>query len=363
MNSKQNRRNGRHQDRYRIHSDDAGQPKRPDAGEMDEAPSTAPDEPLLPEPVEDRQQNPENAEEVSHASSRSDAHEAGREKTETTRTDEDHSFSGESGTANTDEPGATESAPDEDEQERTSAAETDSGEDKPDTEGPDRKPEAKDGAGSEGPAVPGRERPKPDMSRADAAEVGKAGRVKDDSPRTSRPDDPHNDKKQADTGTTGKRGRTKNLGSFYLGLAAAFLVAALGLSLSTLPIFFSIPLAAVLFGIGIWLLSYASLQSPDQAPEPGSGTDRHTTTVVITAVLLVLQTFIMDVFIFTRMGSVQKYQNPVIITWILATVVETIAAFALIYRHNPSSKAPKPQPKEDDGQQENLPPKPMPDGE
>lgn len=357
MNSKQSRRNGRHQDRYRIHSDDTGQPKRPDAGEMDEVPSTAPDEPLLPEPGEAQQQNQENTEEGSHASSRSDAHDAGSGEIESSKTDEDHSNAGKSDRASTDESGTTESATDEGEQEMTSAAETDSGEDKPDAEGPDRKPEAKDGAGGEGPAVPDRERPKPDMSRADAAEVGKAGRVKDDSPRTSRPDDPHNDKKQADTGTTGKRGRTKNLGSFYLGLAAAFLVAALGLSLSTLPIFFSIPLAAVLFGIGIWLLSYASLQSPDQAPEPGSGTDRHTTTVVITAVLLVLQTFIMDVFIFTRMGSVQKYQNPVIITWILATVVETIAAFALIYRHNPSSKAPKPQPKEDADQQETLPPK------
>ena len=356
MNSKQNRRNGRHQDRYRIHSDDTGQPKPTDAGKMDETPSTAPDEPLLPEPGEDQQQNPENAEEVSHASSRSDAHKAGREMTETTRTDEDHSSSGESGTSSTDEPGATESAPDEDEQERTSAAETDSGEDKPDVEGPDRKPEAKVGAGDEGPSAPSGERLKPDTSREDAAEVGKAGRIKDDSPRTSRPDNPHSNKKQEGTGT-GKRGRTKNLGSFYLGLASAFLVAALGLSLSTLPIFFSIPLAAVLFGIGIWLLSYASLQSPDQAPEPGSGVDRHTTTVVITAVLLVLQTFIMDVFIFTRMGSVQKYQNPVIITWILATVVETIAAFALIYRHNPSSKAPNPQPKEDSDQQETLPPK------
>lgn len=363
MNSKQNRRNVRHQDRYRIHSDDTGQPRHPDAGRMDEAPSTAPDEPLLPEPGEDQQQNPENAEEVSHASSRSDAHEAGREKTETTKSDEDHSFSGESDTASTDEPGATEPAPDEDEQERASAAETDSGEDKPDAKGADRKSEAKEEAGDGSPSAPGGERPKPDMSRADAAEVGKAGRVKDDSPQTSQPDDPHSNKKQADTRTTGKRGRTKNLGSFYLGLASAFLVAALGLSLSTLPIFFSIPLAAVLFGIGIWLLSYASLQSPDQAPQSGSGADRHTTTVAITAVLLVLQTFIMDVFIFTRMGAVQKYQNPVIITWILATVVETIAAFALIYRHNPSSKAPKPQPKEDADQQETLPPKPMADGE
>lgn len=357
MNSKQNRRNGRHQDRYRIHSDDTGQPRPTDAGKMDEATSTAPDEPLLPEPGEDQQQNPKNAEEGSHASSRSDAHDAGSGETEASKTDEDHSNAGKSDRASTDESGATKSATDEGEQEMTSAAETDSGEDKPDVEGPDRKPEAKVGAGDEGPSAPGGERLKPDTSREDAAEVGKAGRIKDDSPRTSRPDDPHNDKKQADTGTTGKRGRTKNLGSFYLGLAAAFLVAALGLSLSTLPIFFSIPLAAVLFGIGIWLLSYASLQSPDQAPEPGSGADRHTTTVVITAVLLVLQTFIMDVFIFTRMGAVQKYQNPVIITWILATVVETIAAFALIYRHNPSSKAPKPQPKEDADQQETLPPK------
>lgn len=145
------------------------------------------------------------------------------------------------------------------------------------------------------------------------------------------------DKEQAGTRAADRHGKAKNLGSFYLGVAAAFLVAALGLSLSTLPIFFSIPLAAVLFGVGIWVLSYASLQPPDKAPESGSGTDRHTTTVVVTAVLLVLQTFIMDVFIFTRMGSVQKYQNPVIIAWILATMVETIAAFALIYRHNPSS--------------------------
>lgn len=159
-------------------------------------------------------------------------------------------------------------------------------------------------------------------------------------------------KEQAGTGVTDRHGKTKNLGSFYLGVAAAFLVAALGLSLSTLPIFFSIPLAAVLFGIGIWVLSYASLQPPDKAPESGSGTDRHNTTVVVTAVLLVLQTFIMDVFIFTRMGSVQKYQNPVIIAWILATMVETIAAFALIYRHKPSStKASQSQDTREKGQE------------
>lgn len=171
----------------------------------------------------------------------------------------------------------------------------------------------------------------PDMEEVQnntAAEKGRTGKAQ-----------PHKER----TGTsTGKHDRARNFGSFYLGVAAAFLVAALGLSLSTLPIFFSIPLSAVLFGIGIWLLSYASLQSPDQPPESGSGTDRHTTTVVVTAVLLVLQTFIMDVFIFTRLGSVQEHQNPVIITWIVATVIETIAAFVLIFRHNPSSSKTSP---------------------
>ena len=171
----------------------------------------------------------------------------------------------------------------------------------------------------------------PDMEEVQNNTAAKKGRT-----GTAQPHKEH-------TGTsTGKHDRARNFGSFYLGVAAAFLVAALGLGLSTLPIFFSIPLSAVLFGIGIWLLSYASLQSPEQPPESGSGTDRHTTTVVVTAVLLVLQTFIMDVFIFTRLGSVQEHQNPVIITWIVATVIETIAAFALIFRHNPSSSKTSP---------------------
>ena len=135
--------------------------------------------------------------------------------------------------------------------------------------------------------------------------------------------------------------KAKNHDSFYLGLASAVLVAALGLSLSTMPIFFSLPLAAVLFGIGIWLLSYASFKSPGKPEEEGTETDRHTRTVVVATVLLVLQTFIMDVFIFTRMGTVGKHQNAIVITWIIASMIETLAAFALIYHHNPLQSKPK----------------------
>lgn len=135
--------------------------------------------------------------------------------------------------------------------------------------------------------------------------------------------------------------KAKNHDSFYLGLASAVLVAALGLSLSTMPIFFSLPLAAILFGIGIWLLSYASFKSPGKPAGEGTETDRHTRTVVVATVLLVLQTFIMDVFIFTRMGTVGKHQNAIVITWIIASMIETLAAFALIYHHNPLQSKPE----------------------
>ena len=135
--------------------------------------------------------------------------------------------------------------------------------------------------------------------------------------------------------------KAKNHDSFYLGLASAILVAALGLSLSTMPIFFSLPLAAILFGIGIWLLSYASFKSPGKPEGEGTEADRHTRTVVVATVLLVLQTFIMDVFIFTRMGTVGKHQNAIVITWIIASMIETLAAFALIYHHNPLQSKPK----------------------
>ena len=135
--------------------------------------------------------------------------------------------------------------------------------------------------------------------------------------------------------------KAKNHDSFYLGLASAVLVAALGLSLSTMPIFFSLPLAAVLFGIGIWLLSYASFKSPGKPDGEGTNADRHTRTVVVATVLLVLQTFIMDVFIFTRMGTVGKHQNAIVIAWIIASMIETLAAFALIYHHNPLQSKPK----------------------
>ena len=108
-----------------------------------------------------------------------------------------------------------------------------------------------------------------------------------------------------------------------------------------MPIFFSLPLAAVLFGIGIWLLSYASFKSPGKSEGEGTETDRHTRTVVVATVLLVLQTFIMDVFIFTRMGTVGKHQNTIVIAWIIASMIETLAAFALIYHHNPLQSKPK----------------------
>ncbi len=138
-----------------------------------------------------------------------------------------------------------------------------------------------------------------------------------------------------------KPAKAKNHDSFYLGLASAVLVAALGLSLSTMPIFFSLPLAAILFGIGIWLLSYASFKSPGKPEGEGTDADRHTRTVVVATVLLVLQTFVMDVFIFTRMGTVGKHQNSIVITWIIASMIEILAAFVLIYHHNPLQSAPK----------------------
>ena len=151
----------------------------------------------------------------------------------------------------------------------------------------------------------------------------------------NKPSQPTNESRPA------KPHQAKNHDSFYLGLASAVLVAALGLSLSTMPIFFSLPLAAVLFGIGIWLLSYASFKSPGKPEGEGTDADRHTRTVVVATVLLVLQTFIMDVFIFTRMGTVGKHQNAIVIAWIIASMIETLAAFALIYHHNPVQSKPQ----------------------
>ena len=159
--------------------------------------------------------------------------------------------------------------------------------------------------------------------------------AKDTPGPVDKPSQPTNESKPA------KPHKAKNHDSFYLGLASAVLVAALGLSLSTMPIFFSLPLAAVLFGIGIWLLSYASFKSPGKPEGEGTDADRNTRTVVVATVLLVLQTFIMDVFIFTRMGTVGKHQNAIVIAWIIASLIETLAAFALIYHHNPMQAKPK----------------------
>ncbi len=180
--------------------------------------------------------------------------------------------------------------------------------------------------------------------RADHAQVGhpdiEHGPSPDDKPnQPSKPVDKPSQPTSA--ASLPKPRKAKNHDSFYLGLASAVLVAALGLSLSTMPIFFSLPLAAVLFGIGIWLLSYASFKSPGKPEGEGTETDRHTRTVVVATVLLVLQTFIMDVFIFTRMGTVGKHQNAIVITWIIASMIETLAAFALIYHHNPLQSKPK----------------------
>ena len=183
--------------------------------------------------------------------------------------------------------------------------------------------------------------------RANHAQVGHPGREHGSSPdeKPNQPNKPASapvDKpSQPSLASVPKPRKAKNHDSFYLGLASAVLVAALGLSLSTMPIFFSLPLAAVLFGIGIWLLSYASFKSPGKPEEEGTETDRHTRTVVVATVLLVLQTFIMDVFIFTRMGTVGKHQNAIVIAWIIASMIETLAAFALIYHHNPLQSKPK----------------------
>ena len=180
--------------------------------------------------------------------------------------------------------------------------------------------------------------------RADHAQVGHPDKEHGPSP-DNKPNQPSKpvDKPSQPTSVASipKPRKAKNHDSFYLGLASAVLVAALGLSLSTMPIFFSLPLAAVLFGIGIWLLSYASFKSPGKPEGEGTDADRHTRTVVVATVLLVLQTFIMDVFIFTRMGTVGKHQNAIVITWIIASMIETLAAFALIYHHNPLQSKPK----------------------
>lgn len=188
------------------------------------------------------------------------------------------------------------------------------------------------------------------QERALAPERAQSGHVDREHDGPSHGDEPSQTNKTAEKPSQltkeskpAKPPKAKNHDSFYLGLASAVLVAALGLSLSTMPIFFSLPLAAVLFGIGIWLLSYASFKSPGKPEEEGTEADKHTRTVVVATVLLVLQTFIMDVFIFTRMGTINKHQNAIVIAWIIASMIETLAAFALIYHHDPlHSKSKEP---------------------
>ena len=200
---------------------------------------------------------------------------------------------------------------------------------------------------------PGAQNKQDQALTADRSQAGQVDREHDGSSHDDKPSQPGKpvakdtpgpvDKPSQPTkeGKPAKPRKAKNHDSFYLGLASAVLVAALGLSLSTMPIFFSLPLAAVLFGIGIWLLSYASFKSPGKPEGEGTDADRHTRTVVVATVLLVLQTFIMDVFIFTRMGTVGKHQNAIVIAWIIASMIETLAAFALIYHHNPLQSKPK----------------------
>ena len=92
--------------------------------------------------------------------------------------------------------------------------------------------------------------------------------AKDTPGPVDKPSQPTNESKPA------KPRKAKNHDSFYLGLASAVLVAALGLSLSTMPIF-------------------------------------------------------------------GKHQNAIVIAWIIASMIETLAAFALIYHHNPMQAKPK----------------------
>lgn len=129
--------------------------------------------------------------------------------------------------------------------------------------------------------------------------------------------------------------KTKTRGPFYLGLASAVLLASIGLGLSTLPIFFSLPLAAVLFGIGIWLLSYAGFRPSQKPGRNDVNIDRRTKTIIVSVILVVLQSFIIDVFIFTRLGTVDKHQDSIIIIWIIASLVETLASLTFVYKHNP----------------------------
>lgn len=126
--------------------------------------------------------------------------------------------------------------------------------------------------------------------------------------------------------------RKKGRAPIYLGLSTAFLVAAVGVALSTLPIFLSLPLAALLFGMGMWFLAYwTSAVNDEDGGRMGDGSSGRAVTVA--TVLIVVQVFIIDIFIFTRMGSIADRQNPIIITWIVASLIETVAAFGLIFAH------------------------------
>lgn len=162
----------------------------------------------------------------------------------------------------------------------------------------------------------------------------------EDSPTSSRLQRGKDTSTRQDSTGENKPGKTTNHGSLYLGLASALLIAAIGISLSTLPILISIPLAAMLFGIGIWFLSYASFRSRHQAGETVQGS-KSSQIILITTVFLVIQTFIMDIFIFTRLGTVNKYQNPVIIMWIACTMIESLAALVLIYSYRPTPLSEK----------------------
>lgn len=121
----------------------------------------------------------------------------------------------------------------------------------------------------------------------------------------------------------------------YFGLGIAFATAALGVSFSTFPIFLSLPVAGVLLGISVWLMGHVGIINLSSNESESNQKFLRFSTI---GSLLVAQIVVTDIFLFTRLGSVDSHQSGIIITWLITTAVEVLAAALIVaadlHRHH-----------------------------
>ncbi|BDR54089.1 hypothetical protein KIMH_02000 [Bombiscardovia apis] len=114
----------------------------------------------------------------------------------------------------------------------------------------------------------------------------------------------------------------------YLGLAVAFATASLGVAFSTFPIILSLPIAGVLLGISVWLMGHVGIINLSD----DSQSRRHHKLLRLGTIgsLLATQIVVTDIFLFTRLGSVGPHQSGIVVAWLIATALETLAAGVII---------------------------------